>query len=43
MAAVSDGAIVSSAVIKILEEYGTDAPEHIGEYVRLIKEAVAEA
>ena len=43
MAAVSDGAIVGSAVIRILEEYGTDAPEHIGEYVKLMKEAVAEA
>lgn len=43
MAAVSDGAIVGSAVIRILEEYSTDAPEHIGEYVKLMKEAVAEA
>ena len=43
MARLSDGAIVGSAVIKILEEYGTDAPEHIGEYVRRMREAVEEA
>ena len=40
MAALSDGAIVGSAIIKILAEYGTDAPAHIGEYVRTMKEAV---
>ncbi|MBQ7447231.1 MAG: tryptophan synthase subunit alpha [Eubacterium sp.] len=40
MAALSDGAIVGSAIIKILAEYGTDAPTHIGEYVRKMKEAV---
>ena len=40
MAALSDGAIVGSAIIKILAEYGTDAPTHIGEYVRQMKEAV---
>ena len=40
MAALSDGAIVGSAIIKILAEYGTDAPAHIGEYVRKMKEAV---
>ena len=40
MAALSDGAIVGSAIIKILAEYGTDAPTHIGEYVCKMKEAV---
>ena len=33
MAAVSDGAIVGSAIIKLLEKYGKDAPAHIGKYV----------
>ncbi len=40
MAAISDGAIVGSAIIKLLEKYGKDAPEKIGEYVKSMKEAV---
>lgn len=40
MAAVSDGAIVGSAVIKIIEKYGKDSPEYVGEYVRSMKEAL---
>ena len=40
MAGVSDGAIVGSAIIKLLEKYGTDAPEHIGSYVRTMKDAL---
>ncbi len=40
MAALSDGAIVGSAIIKILEKYGKDAPEHIGEYVKSMKDAI---
>lgn len=43
MAALSDGAIVGSAIIKLLERYGTDAPAHIGEYVRAMKAAVMES
>ena len=42
MAGLSDGAIVGSAIIKLLEKYGKDAPEHIGAYVKEMKEAVAE-
>ena len=41
MAAISDGAIVGSAIIKILEQYGREAPPHIGKYVREMKEAIA--
>lgn len=41
MAAVSDGTIVGSAIIRLLEEYGKDAPEYIGEYVKKMKAAVA--
>ena len=37
MAGLSDGAIVGSAIIKILEKYGKDAPAHIGEYVKSMK------
>ena len=40
MAAVSDGAIVGSAIIKILARYGKDAAPYVGEYVRSIKDAV---
>lgn len=40
MADISDGAIVGSAIIKILEKYGKDAPEYIGEYVKSMKDAI---
>lgn len=40
MAAISDGAIIGSAVVKILEQYGKEAPERIAEYVRQIKVAI---
>ena len=40
MAAIADGAIVGSAIIKLLEQYGKDAPEYIGSYVKSMKEAL---
>ncbi len=40
MADVSDGAIVGSAIIKILEKYGKDAPDHIYEFVKSMKDAI---
>ena len=40
MAAISDGAIVGSAIVKMLEKYGQDAPEHIGAFVREMSGAV---
>ena len=40
MAALSDGAIVGSAIVKLLEKYGTDAPGYVGEYVKSMTEAV---
>ncbi len=43
MAGLSDGAIVGSAIIKLLEQHGTNAPEYVGEYVRSMKEAVRRA
>lgn len=42
MAAVSDGAIVGSTIIRILEKYGREAPPYVGEYVRSMKDAVRE-
>ena len=41
MAGFSDGVIVGSAIIKILEKYGTQAPPYIGEYVKSMKEAIS--
>ena len=43
MAAVSDGAIVGSAIVKILAKYGKDAPAEIGKYVKSMKDGVREA
>ena len=43
MAALSDGAIVGSAIIKLLAEYGKDAPDRVGEYVREMAEAAHQA
>ena len=40
MAAVSDGAIVGSAVVRIIEKYGKDAPAYVGEFVKAMKTAV---
>ena len=40
MAGLADGAIVGSAIVRLLEQYGKEAPEHVGEYVRKMKEAV---
>ena len=40
MASISDGAIVGSAIIKILERYGEEAPPHIGAYVKSMKDAI---
>lgn len=40
MAAVSDGAIVGSAIIKIIEKYGKDSPKYVGEYVKSMKTAI---
>lgn len=40
MASLSDGAIVGSAIIKIIEKYGRDSAEYVGEYVREMKQAV---
>lgn len=42
MADISDGAIVGSAIIKLLEQYGPDAPEYIGAYVKSMKDAITQ-
>lgn len=43
MAAVSDGAIVGSAIVKIVAQYGEDAPAKVYKYVKSMKEAVMQA
>ena len=43
MAAVSDGAIVGSAIIRLLEQHGKDAPKYVGEYVKSMKNAVSQS
>ena len=43
MAGLADGAIVGSAIVKIVAQYGRDAVPHVAEYVRSMKQAVAEA
>ncbi|MBQ9165964.1 MAG: tryptophan synthase subunit alpha [Oscillospiraceae bacterium] len=40
MAAISDGAIVGSAIVKLLEKYGKDAPAYVGAYVKSMKDAI---
>ena len=43
MAGLSDGAIVGSAIIKLLEKYETEAPAKVGSYVKEMKDAVLQA
>ena len=40
MATLSDGAIVGSAIIKLLAQYGTAAPDHVGTFVKAMKDAL---
>ena len=41
MAKASDGAIVGSAIEKIVEKYGNDSPKYVCEYVKSMADAVA--
>lgn len=40
MAGLADGVIVGSAIVKLLEQYGQDAPARIGAYVKSMKDAI---
>lgn len=40
MTDISDGAIVGSAIIKLLEKHGKDAPKYVGGYVKSMKNAI---
>lgn len=39
-AAVADGIIVGSAIVKIIAQYGKDAPEEVYKYVKSMKDAI---
>jgi tryptophan synthase alpha chain len=41
MSKFSDGVIVGSAIVKIVEKYGVNCVPHVAEYVKLMKNAVA--
>lgn len=43
MAGLSDGAIVGSAIVKIIAKHGKDAVPYVAEYVKSMKEAVLQA
>lgn len=40
MGAIADGAIVGSAIVKLVAEYGRDAAGPVGDYVKSMKEAL---
>ncbi len=40
MAALSDGAIVGSAIVKLFAQYGREAPRYVGEFVKTMKDAI---
>lgn len=40
MADISDGAIVGSAIVKLLEKYGKAAPKYVGEYIKSMTDAL---
>lgn len=41
MAAISDGVIVGSAIIKLMAEHGKEAAKPVGEFVKSMKEAIS--
>ena len=43
MAKISDGAIVGSAIIHIIDKYGKDAAPYLSDYVKSMKEAILKA
>ena len=40
MADLSDGAIVGSAIVRLIAEHGKDAPEYVYEYVKSMAEGL---
>lgn len=42
MAGIADGAIVGSAIVKLIEKYKKEAPAYVGEYVENMKRAITD-
>ena len=40
MSGLADGVIVGSAIVRLIEKYGRQAPEHVGRYVKEMKDAI---
>ena len=40
MSGLSDGAIVGSAIMKLIAKYGKDSPAYVGEFVKDMKSAM---
>ena len=40
MADLADGVIVGSAIVRLIEKYGRQAPEYVGRYVKEMKDAI---
>ncbi len=40
MAEKADGVIVGSAIVRLIAQYGKDAPRHVGAFVRQMKDAI---
>lgn len=40
LAQLADGVIVGTAIVKLLAEYGKEAPKRVGEYVKLLKQSI---
>lgn len=40
MASYCDGAIMGSAVVKIVEQYGKDAPKYVGEFIKSVRQGM---
>ena len=43
MAGLADGVIVGSAIVRLIEKYGRQAPEYVGRYVKEMKAAIMKA
>lgn len=42
MAQYADGVIVGSAIVRIIGQYGTESPKYVGEYIKTMKDAIAD-
>ena len=40
MSGLADGVIVGSAIVRLIEKYGRQAPEYVGRYVKEMKDAI---